>query len=274
MTIKDILPALARVIPIIKAVFPFDSMIAVSDTEEVVYYCPGNKMRFDDSVGHKIQKGDGLWEAVHDKEVYSSVISKEVCGFPFKSINTPIFDDDGTVIGALGLAYSLENQEALQDAAQTIAASSEEIIASSQELLANAERLHDKMKLIHEAVETAARNLDKSDQILTLIKDIANTTNILGLNASIEAARAGVHGRGFAVVSEEIRKLSNNSSASVKEIKESLEFIRAEIISISSRIAEAEDISVEQAKATEEITKAMVSLTTLAESIRDIAMKV
>ncbi len=239
------------------------------------YFIPRvKKVRHGDVVGKQIQKGDGLWEAVNYKQTYTSIIPKEAVGFAFKSISTPLINEKGEVVGAVGLGHSVEMQERLQDAAQTIASSSQEVIAFSEELLANAEKLHEKLDSLREAGDVTIASLDKSDRVLSIITGIASSTNLLGLNASIEASKAGELGKGFAVVADEIRKLSLNSSSSAKEIKEALLSIRSDFEEIDKMITEVDEVSLQQSNATQEITKSIEALTVMAEEIHNASDKI
>ncbi|WP_418910408.1 methyl-accepting chemotaxis protein [Bacillus anthracis] len=75
------------------------------------------------------------------------------------------------------------------------------------------------------ALQSLKEQTDLVSEIAQMIKDISSQTNILSLNAAIEAARVGEHGRGFAVVAEEVRRLASNVDGAIKKINLNVESI-------------------------------------------------
>jgi methyl-accepting chemotaxis protein len=167
-----------------------------------------------------------------------------------------------------------EQSRQLAAMAQQLSATVQQFTATAQEMAAGAENLAEQCKHLGTNTDTTKHNLSETSEILNFIKHVATETKLLGLNAAIEAARAGDSGRGFAVVADEISKLADNSALSVSQIGKIVQHIEESVNSILGGIREISLVSDHQASATEEMAASLDELGRLAINLKDVAEKI
>ncbi|MDI7247121.1 MAG: methyl-accepting chemotaxis protein [Bacillota bacterium] len=164
-----------------------------------------------------------------------------------------------------GMKKSLdETMQALQTVGESSRRSAESSARgreSVNSVIASMGRIGDTTRAVADRISELDKHSQEIGRILEVIDDIAEQTNLLALNAAIEAARAGEHGRGFAVVADEVRKLAERSSSETKAIAELVARVRQAtekaVTAIDSGLKEVEAGSVlseEAGKALKEIS--------------------
>jgi methyl-accepting chemotaxis protein len=111
-------------------------------------------------------------------------------------------------------------------------------------------------------------------EILGLIEEIADQTNLLALNAAIEAARAGEHGRGFAVVADEVRKLAENSASSTKQIGTLVADIQRRTSAVLERTARANNLVQNNAESARNVTQMIEAISTRVTEVAELVSEI
>jgi methyl-accepting chemotaxis protein len=120
------------------------------------------------------------------------------------------------------------NSNQAADSAQKAAATARNGGAVVEETVGMIQSIARSVRQTAARVEELGKNSDRIGKIINVIDDIADQTNLLALNAAIEAARAGEQGRGFAVVADEVRKLAERTTKATKEIAEMIATVQSE----------------------------------------------
>ena len=137
-------------------------------------------------------------------------------------------------------------------------------------------RIADRVRSTAQTVETLGSRSDQIGQIIGTIEDIADQTNLLALNAAIEAARAGEQGRGFAVVADEVRALAERTTRATKEIGAMIKSIQSEtksaVTAMDEGVRQVEQGTAEAAKSGDALRHILEQIASVTNQVNQIAV--
>ncbi|WP_341495844.1 methyl-accepting chemotaxis protein [Photobacterium damselae subsp. damselae] len=141
--------------------------------------------------------------------------------------------------------------------AETEAQSGQQVVGQARETIS---QLSHDVAQVSEVIESLAHNTQAIGSILDVIRGISEQTNLLALNAAIEAARAGEQGRGFAVVADEVRSLASRTAASTDEIQNMINRLQQEASNAVAAIEQSRLLSSNGVSASDEASSALISI--------------
>jgi len=222
--------------------------------------------------GQPFAKGGAADYVMDSGQSFAVELGAETYGIPLRVASFPIFDDDtGEAIGTFGLVITRHNAEAMKEMSLSFMNGLSEISAAVQQTASSAASINTSEQKLNQHIEEIGSSAREIFAILDSIKSIADQTKMLGLNAAIEAARAGDAGKGFGVVAEEIRKLSESSKQTADGIGKLIRAIEEKISVANESSQVTMQASEEQAAASQEISASIEELLAMANKLNDIA---
>ncbi|KAB2331267.1 methyl-accepting chemotaxis protein [Bacillus mesophilum] len=268
---QEILNQYINVMSVITSMLP-NMAVGITNREEWLVYYPSQKINLGVKPGHKINPEEPLADCIKNNKVIKEEVPAEFFGISFTGLANPIMMN-GKVIGAIAIQLQEQNERELIRISDQIVSS----IIHTNDSVTNVEKGAEGLasisnQLLEQSIQ-AAGEMKKTDEVTKLIKKIADQTNLLGLNASIEAARAGDMGRGFNIVAQEIRKLSSETVVSTEKIRQTLISLQESMKEMAASIDKVVTVGKNQALSTQQISTYMNEIEKMSKELNKYAAK-
>ena len=268
---EELLDFFTVLTPYLNEIFTGDVDVSVIKEGYYTSYAPGKSFDFKVKVGDPMQ-GKASEQCMATGKKVVRKVSKEqsafgapyiACAYPFKNGNK--------VVGCVITAQAVDTQEKIQHISNDLATSAQEYTANMEEIAATTAELAHISGELGAFSNNLTHSIKQTDEIVAFISSIANQTNLLGLNAAIEAARVGELGRGFGVVAGEVRKLAVESAESVKNIKTLLDKIQQSIIQMNEKIQAVDSTVKSQEASIQEMANTSLGFAAMAGDLAEIS---
>jgi hypothetical protein len=235
-------------------------MVGITDREKSLIFIRNDVIDIHMTPNQMLPPDDPMLKVMRTGQPLEVKVGKELYGVAFKAYYSPVRDDQNNIIGGFALGRELQVEEEVQEISTML---SQSIVQISDAVAYIAKGSQNQENISHMMVDTVSDASDKykeTDDIINFIKTVSNQTNLLSLNAQIEASRVGAAGRGFAVVANEMKKLGASSGQAVNNIGSIISEIKKNNDKIKDLVKDNSSIATEQAGAIQQILASMEEL--------------
>ena len=269
---NELIQSFYNLIPYFQYYFEDELVFTISNTERFLLVQDRENLRMASKTGDAIPIGCAADVCLKEKKPVSIIVPEHVFGVPLKTMAVPVFEND-KISGTMVIGMSLSKKERISNLSNTLSDSLTEISNNLFDMTSGVQKISETNSGIQKFIEITNDNSKKTDEVLSFIEGIAKQTNLLGLNAAIESSRAGEFGKGFSVVSNEIRKLSQSTKESANQINSILNTIQNSINEIYVRFNDSNLLLDNQSSDLEEITATIQELNSTATILKEFASK-
>lgn len=267
---NNIINSLMDVLPILGEMIHEDVSTCVTDREKCIASFINPKVPVSFKAGDVIPKSNPLMLCMEKRKAMHAIVPKEEHSIDFMAIAYPLIDDNNEVIGAVGIGKSIENSMEIDGVAKDISSSIEQTGFAVNNITQSSQEISNSVNDMVSFINNVKNKIDETDKIISFIQHISTQSNLLALNAAIEAARAGESGKGFSVVSSEMRKLAQNSKDSSDDVSKFLREIKEAINDILTRVSKTNSVISNHAASTEEINATIEEINTAFKKLIDL----
>lgn len=273
MAEHELLQAFVKIAPLLNGLVQDDITVGIYDTEKLIINIPGQTFSLNVNPGDPLMEGDIVTNSIRSNAPLSAVVPKELFGFPLIARALPLHDEQGNVIGGVGIGTSLEKANKLFEMAESFSVIVEQTAAGIEDISDSVTSLADRVTDITTQMKDVSSSAEQIGEISSVVKGISDQSNLLGLNAAIEAARAGDVGKGFSVVANEIRKLATNSKENVNQINDITKNIQELIDTLNQAFLEVNTLTDNQSGSIQEFSATIQEISSKAQELASLAQE-
>ncbi|MEK4521187.1 methyl-accepting chemotaxis protein [Psychrobacillus sp. FSL W7-1457] len=273
MAEHELLQAFVKIAPLLNGLVQDDITVGIYDTEKLIINIPGQTFSLNVNPGDPLMEGDIVTNSIRSNAPLSAVVPKELFGFPLIARALPLHDEQGNVIGGVGIGTSLEKANKLFEMAESFSVIVEQTAAGIEDISDSVTSLADRVTDITTQMKDVSSSAEQIGEISSVVKGISDQSNLLGLNAAIEAARAGDVGKGFSVVANEIRKLATNSKENVNQINDITKNIQGLIDTLNQAFLEVNTLTDNQSGSIQEFSATIQEISSKAQELASLAQE-